>query len=180
MMEEVNILQQQTNLETQTEFNQKKSNQAINSNQGIIMPNINNNSPVQVRETSVLNKNENITSEYKDPIDLQHNVPNGTSGSNDGNNGNNSANATNGNFAGLDTNGNLTDSGKKAADFATAAQGTKADSAIQSVEFAGTTLTVNSSKKASITQADARTALGLGTAAYENSSAFDAAGVPAA
>lgn len=97
MMEEVNILQQQTNLETQTKFNQKKSNQAINSNQGIIMPNINNNSPVQVRETSVLNKNENITSEYKDPIDLQHNVPNGTSGSNDGNNGNNSANATNGN-----------------------------------------------------------------------------------
>lgn len=89
------------------------------------------------------------------------------------------ANATNGNFAGLDTNGNLTDSGKKAADFATAAQGTKADSAIQSVEFAGTTLTVNSSKKASITQADARTALGLGTAAYENSSAFDAAGAAA-
>ena len=30
--------------------------------------------------------------------------------------------ATNGNFAGLDANGNLTDSGSKAADFATAAQ----------------------------------------------------------
>jgi len=97
MMEEVNILQQQTNLETQTKFNQKESNQAIKSNQGTMMQNINNNSPVQVRETSVLNKNENITSEYKDPIDLQHNVPNSTSGSNDGNNGNNSANATNGN-----------------------------------------------------------------------------------
>lgn len=41
--------------------------------------------------------------------------------------------ATNGNFAGLDSNGNLTDSGSKASDFATAAQGTKADSAIQSV-----------------------------------------------
>ena len=41
--------------------------------------------------------------------------------------------ATNGNFAGLDANGNLTDSGSKASDFATAAQGAKADSAIQSV-----------------------------------------------
>jgi len=40
------------------------------------------------------------------------------------------ASATSGNFAGLDENGNLTDSGKKAADFATAAQGSKADSAI--------------------------------------------------
>lgn len=43
------------------------------------------------------------------------------------------ASATSGNFAGLDANGNLTDSGKKAADFATAAQGALADSAIQSV-----------------------------------------------
>lgn len=41
--------------------------------------------------------------------------------------------ATNGNFAGLDSNGNLTDSGSKASDFATTAQGAKADSAIQSV-----------------------------------------------
>ena len=39
--------------------------------------------------------------------------------------------ATSGNLAGLDSNGNLTDSGKKAADFATAAQGAKADSALQ-------------------------------------------------
>lgn len=38
--------------------------------------------------------------------------------------------ATNGNFAGLDANGNLTDSGKKAADFATAEQGAKADAAM--------------------------------------------------
>ena len=37
--------------------------------------------------------------------------------------------ATNGNFAGLDANGNLVDSGKKAADFATADQGEKADTA---------------------------------------------------
>ena len=43
------------------------------------------------------------------------------------------ASPTSGNFAGLDANGNLTDSGSKAADFATAAQGAKADSAIQSV-----------------------------------------------
>ena len=43
--------------------------------------------------------------------------------------------ATSGNFAGLDANGDLTDSGKKAADFATAAQGTKADSAVQSVKM---------------------------------------------
>lgn len=34
--------------------------------------------------------------------------------------------ATEGNFAGLDANGNIYDSGKKASDFATAAQGTKA------------------------------------------------------
>lgn len=43
-------------------------------------------------------------------------------------------NATSGNFAGLDANGNLTDSGKKAADFATATQGDKADSALQEIE----------------------------------------------
>jgi len=41
--------------------------------------------------------------------------------------------AKTGNFAGLDANGNLTDSGSKAADFATAAQGANADTAIQSV-----------------------------------------------
>ena len=50
--------------------------------------------------------------------------------------------ATNGNFAGLDANGNLTDSGSKASDFATAAQGAKADSAIQSVS--GQTAVANS------------------------------------
>ncbi|MBR4758026.1 MAG: hypothetical protein IK084_04375, partial [Bacteroidaceae bacterium] len=44
---------------------------------------------------------------------------------------------TNGNFAGLDSNGNLTDSGKKASDFATAAQGGKADTAIQPSQTAG-------------------------------------------
>lgn len=39
--------------------------------------------------------------------------------------------ATNGNFAGLNSSGNITDSGKKASDFATASQGAKADSAVQ-------------------------------------------------
>lgn len=54
------------------------------------------------------------------------------------------SNATSGNFAGLDSNGNLTDSGKKASDFATAAQGSMADSAIQGVEVNGTRLTPDS------------------------------------
>ena len=47
--------------------------------------------------------------------------------------------ATSGNFAGLDANGNLTDSGSKASDFATAGQGDKADSAVQTVSIAGGT-----------------------------------------
>ena len=48
--------------------------------------------------------------------------------------------ATNGNFAGLDGSGNLTDSGKTASDFATAAQGAKADSAIQGIKLNGETV----------------------------------------
>jgi hypothetical protein len=58
--------------------------------------------------------------------------------------------ATNGNFAGLDANGDLTDSGSKASDFATAAQGTKADSAIQSVKVNGTALTPDANKAVDI------------------------------
>jgi len=58
--------------------------------------------------------------------------------------------ATAGNFAGLDVNGNLTDSGSKAADFATAAQGTKADSAIQSVKVNGTALTPDANKAVNV------------------------------
>lgn len=54
------------------------------------------------------------------------------------------SNATSGDFAGLDSNGNLTDSGKKASDFATSAQGSKADSAIQGVNVNGTSLTPDS------------------------------------
>ncbi len=65
------------------------------------------------------------------------------------------ASATSGNFAGLDSNGNLTDSGKKASDFATAAQGTKADSAVQGVKLAGASsaLTPDSSKVVTIPNA---------------------------
>lgn len=61
------------------------------------------------------------------------------------------ANANSGNFAGLDANGNLTDSGSKASDFATAAQGTKADSAIQSVKVNGTALTPDANKAVDVT-----------------------------
>lgn len=61
------------------------------------------------------------------------------------------SNSTSGNFAGLDANGNLTDSGSKAADFATAAQGTKADSAIQSVKVNGTALTPDVNKAVDVT-----------------------------
>lgn len=48
------------------------------------------------------------------------------------------ASATANNFAGLDANGNLKDSGKKASDFATAAQGAKADSAVQDASYVHT------------------------------------------
>ena len=58
---------------------------------------------------------------------------------------------TSGNFAGLDSNGNLTDSGSKASDFATSAQGGKADSAIQGVSVNGSALTPDSNKVVSIT-----------------------------
>lgn len=71
--------------------------------------------------------------------------------------------ATSGNFAGLDANGNLTDSGKNASSFATSAQGQTADSALQSVVVLGSTLNKNSN---TLTVADAKTALGLGSAAY--------------
>ena len=49
--------------------------------------------------------------------------------------------AVSGNFAGLDSNGNLTDSGSSANSFATAAQGALADTSIQGVSVDGTALT---------------------------------------
>lgn len=98
--------------------------------------------------------------------------------------------ATAGNFAGLDANGNLTDSGSKAADFATAAQGTKADSAIQGVKLNGasSTLTPDSNKVVTIpdaiatgttgatnglmTAADKQKLNGIATGAEVNQNAF--------
>lgn len=59
--------------------------------------------------------------------------------------------ATAGNFAGLDANGNPTDSGSKASDFATAAQGEKADSAIQTVKVNGVALTPDANKAVDVT-----------------------------
>lgn len=100
------------------------------------------------------------------------------------------ANATSGNFAGLDENGNLTDSGKKASDFATSAQGGKADSAIQGVKLNGASsaLTPDSNKIVTIpdaiatgttgatnglmTAADKQKLNGIATGAEVNQNAF--------
>lgn len=73
------------------------------------------------------------------------------------------ASAVNGNFAGLDANGNLTDSGSKASDFATAAQGAKADSAIQTVKVNGTALTPDSYKAVDVEVPERVTAAELAT-----------------
>jgi hypothetical protein len=54
--------------------------------------------------------------------------------------------AASGNFVGFGSNGAIQDSGSKASDFATSAQGTKADSAIQGVKVNGTALTPDSGK----------------------------------
>ena len=89
--------------------------------------------------------------------------------------------ATENNFAGLDSNGNLKDSGSKASDFATAAQGTKADSAVQDVKVkigTGTAATIVTSNVAELDVAEGATngtisiagsdvaVHGLGAAAY--------------
>lgn len=64
----------------------------------------------------------------------------------------------------------------EASAYATSAQGSKADSAVQKVTVLGKELTDGSS----VTVEEAKTALGLGSAAYEDASAFDAAGAAAA
>lgn len=69
--------------------------------------------------------------------------------------------AVNGNLAGLDANGNLTDSGSKASDFATAAQGGKADTAIQGVKVNGTAVTPDSDKVVDIEMPERVTAADL-------------------
>ncbi len=55
--------------------------------------------------------------------------------------------ATSGNFAGLDSNGDLVDSNSKAADFATSTQGAKADSAIQGISLNGSELSPDGTQK---------------------------------
>lgn len=60
----------------------------------------------------------------------------------------------------------------EASAYATSAQGAKADSAVQSVSVLGKEL----SNGGSVSVEEAKTALGLGSAAYENTDAFDAAG----
>ena len=72
-----------------------------------------------------------------------------------GNKANKVANATSGNFAGLDENGNLTDSGKKASDFATSTQGGKADSAIQGVKLNGASSALSPDSNKVVTIPDA-------------------------
>jgi len=65
--------------------------------------------------------------------------------------------ATQGNFVGFGSNGAIVDSGSKAADFATADQGVKADSAIQGVKSNGTALTPDANKVVDIPVAAAST-----------------------
>jgi len=71
--------------------------------------------------------------------------------------------ATADNFAGLDSNGNLKDSGSKASDFATAAQGGKADTAIQGVKVNGTAVTPDNNKVVDIEMPERVTAADLAT-----------------
>lgn len=68
--------------------------------------------------------------------------------------------ATSGNFAGLDANGNLTNSGSKASDFATAAQGALAASAVQGVTMNGTDVVDSTTKIAAIPAATTPTPSG--------------------
>lgn len=66
--------------------------------------------------------------------------------------------ATNNNFASLDANGNLKDSGHKHSDYASSTQGSKADSAIQGVKVNGSALTPDSNNVVDVT----KSGLGLG------------------
>lgn len=67
------------------------------------------------------------------------------------------------NFAKFDANGNPVDSGKNASDFATATQGSKADSAIQGVKVNGTTVTPDGNKIVDIEMPERVTAAELAT-----------------
>lgn len=76
--------------------------------------------------------------------------------------------ATAGNFFGIGSDGDLVDSGSKASDFATAAQGAKADSAVQSVAEGATNGTV------AVDGTDVAVH-GLGSAAYKADTYFEPA-----
>lgn len=67
------------------------------------------------------------------------------------------------NFAKFDANGNPVDSGKNASDFATSAQGSKADSAIQGVKVNGTSVTPDGNKIVDIEMPERVTAAELAT-----------------
>ena len=64
------------------------------------------------------------------------------------------SNATSGHLAGLDSNGNLTDSGKSTTDFATATQGGKADTAYQKPSTGIPKTDLSSAVQASLDKAD--------------------------
>ena len=93
-----------------------------------------------------------------------------------------------GDFVSIDTNGNIIDSGKKASDFATAAQGTAADNAVKDVklsidgETASSIVDLNKSAEISVAEGSTNGTIsfnntdvsvhGLGNMAYENKSNY--------
>lgn len=112
---------------------------------------------VSVTSDNTENKNNKVTSWSSTVNDTHYPSEKLVKGSLD-NKADKVSGATNGNFAGLDSNGNLTDSGSKAADFATAAQGAKADSAIQGIKCStDSALTPDANKVITIPVAGAST-----------------------
>ena len=82
------------------------------------------------------------------------------------------ANATSGNLAGLDANGSLTDSGKKAADFATAAQGALAATAYQKPSTGIPATDLAASVQTSLGKADAALEAGAVAMEYDSSGSY--------
>lgn len=84
--------------------------------------------------------------------------------------------ATNGNFAGLDGNGNLTDTGHKHSDYASATQGTHADTAVQSVKMgssSGTELNNNTNVVIPLAVAQGETGATSGLISAEDKKKLD-------
>lgn len=105
-------------------------------------------SGVSITTDNTENKNNKITS-WGTPTDTQYPSAKLVKDELDTKQG--TVTGTAGNFAGFDSNGNLADSGSKPSDFATSAQGGKADSAIQGVKVNGTALTPDSNNVVDIT-----------------------------